>query len=55
MVEWQFYDFTKLFLKGINKDIIYCDSNNWESQTFCNFSFFRSFSDRMLLLQDFRF
>ena len=31
MVEWQFYNFTKLFLKGINKDIIYGDSDNWES------------------------
>ena len=27
-VEWHFYNFTKLFLKDINKDIIYWDSNN---------------------------
>ena len=31
-----FYNFTKLFLKDIKKDIIYCDSNNSESQNFCN-------------------
>ena len=55
MVEWYFYNFTKLFLKNINKNIIYCDSNNWEWQTFCNFSFFQNFSNRMFLLQAFRF
>ena len=27
-VEWHFYNFTKLFLKDITKDIIYWDSNN---------------------------
>ena len=27
-VGWYFYNFTKLFLKDINKGIIYCDSNN---------------------------
>ena len=45
MVEWHFYNFTKLFLKDINKDIIYCDSNNWERRTFCSLSF----SDSMFL------
>ena len=54
MVEWYFYNFTKLFLKNINKNIIYCDSNNWEWQTFCNLYFFRSFSSHMFLLQAFR-
>ena len=44
MVEWHFYNFTKLFLKDINKDIIYCD--NWERRTFCSLSF----SDSMFLL-----
>ena len=29
MVEWHFYNFTKLFVKDINKDISYCNSNNW--------------------------
>ena len=53
MVEWYFYNFTKLFLKDINKNI-YCDSSNWEWQTFCNLSLFRSFSYRMLLLQAFK-
>ena len=55
MIEWYFYNFTKLFLKDINKNIIYCDSNNWEWRTFWNLFFFRSFSDRMFLLQAFRF
>ena len=39
MVKWYFYNFMKLFLKDINKSIIYCDSNNCKRQTFCNLSF----------------
>ena len=34
-MEWHFYNFAKLFPKDINTDIIYWDSTNWESQTFC--------------------
>ena len=39
MVECHFYNFTKLFLKDVNKDIIYCNKNNWERRTFCSLSF----------------
>ena len=31
-VEWHFYNFTKLFLKDNNKDIIHYNSNNWERE-----------------------
>ena len=34
--EGHFYKFTNLFLKDINKDIIYCGSNNWDGRTFGN-------------------
>ena len=35
-IEWHFYNFTKLFLKDINKVTIYFNSNNWGSRFFCN-------------------
>ena len=35
-IKWHFYNFTKLFLKAINKVIIYFNSNNWGSRFFCN-------------------
>ena len=34
-MEWHFYNFKKLFLKDMTKDIIYWDSTNWESRTLC--------------------
>ena len=34
-MEWYFYNFTNLFLKGITTDIIYWDSTNWENRAFC--------------------
>ena len=35
-LELYFYNCTKLVLKDIDKDFIYCNSNNWNSWTFCN-------------------
>ena len=35
-IEWHFYNFTKWFLKDINKVTIYFKSNNWGSRFFCN-------------------
>ena len=34
-MEWHFYNFAKLFLKDVTTGIVYWDSTNWESQTFC--------------------